>query len=236
MRNTSIVSMQLTSKSDIFVGCADGSVFLYDVKGNRTPMNSDCSQSAEHGELVKAYYFSEALLMVVVYKSGAVHLRKCTQSITSSLTWRTSCISLRDAERSVCDVDCLFFPGGHELETRDNSPQYQQQQQEDSGLRRLEVWFGVDSDAVEVWSLSLSPDQVWMSDTMSQIRTVSSVRIADACVVGGECEVCLVRGSSDRSMVGAVIQTPRGGGVIVGLFSVQSKQYLRSVQFGFSGA
>ena len=224
------------------VGFSNGTVTLYDVKGKKMPMNGDCSRAEDHGELLKAHYSCKATLMVVVYKTGMVHLRKCTQSVSSSLTWRTSCISLRNTRAgAVCDVDCLYLPG--ERQDRDQGVGSQQEKEVeersegDDLCPRLELWFGLECEVVEVWSLLL--DRVMMVDTLSQIRTVSSVNVSSGGAVGSasedECEVCLVRGSHDASMVGAVLQTPSGGGVSIGLVDVRTKRCLQTVRFQASG-
>lgn len=236
IRNNTVVSAHLTTNSDIVVGFVDGGVTLYDVKGNRTPMNTECSRSTEHSELVRVFYFSEAALMLAAYRSGAVHIRRCTQNVASSHAWRSSCISLSDDRSSLCDIECLLLDSGRPSES--SLRRHQQQDEGGAHGRSLEVWLGVDSDVVEVWSLPL--DQVWMSDTLSShVRKVTRVPVFGG--TGSEmshdrnCEVCLVKGSSDKSMVAAVCQTPRGSQVHIGIFDVVTKDQLRMLDFSASG-
>ncbi len=233
IRNNTVVSAHLTSNSDIVVGFIDGSVTLYDVKGNRTSMNTECSRATEHGELVRAFYFCETALMLAAYKNGAVHIRKCTQNVTSSHAWRTSCISLSDERSSLRDIECLLLDEQRLLE---NSLSLRQPDESVISQRSLEVWLGVDSDVIEVWSLSL--DQVWMSDTLSQVRKVVQVPVfgtRSETSHNKRCEVSLVKGSMDMSMVAAVCQTPRGSQVCVGIFDAVTRHQLRMLEFSTSG-
>lgn len=222
-----MTSVHITSESDIFVGFLDGTVCLFDARGNKTRLDRDCSYSRDHGDLVKVHYSWEAKLMVVAFRDGKIHLRKCTQSVTSSLTWRESCVSLQDVERTVCDMECLYLPGSDEQADSDSLT--------NSGAS-FEIWLGLDSDEIQVWKFSLSPEQVWMSDNLSQLRKLSCVRMTDDSVTGsGNCTVCMVKGSVDQSMVAGVLRTTGKSGSKVCLFDVASERCLQRLELNFSG-
>lgn len=225
-----MASVHITLESEIFVGCVDGSIFLFDRNGTKSRLDRDCHYSNDHGDLIKVHYSCEAKVMVVAFGNGKVHLRKCTQSVTSSLSWRESCVALQDVERSIHDMACLYLPGSGEDVGPDTS--------HNSGAT-FEVWLGLDSDKIQVWSFSLSPKHVWMSDRISQIQTLSCVRMSDESVVEHverrNCSVHSVKGSVDQSMVVGVLHMHRKGGVKVCIFGVASKQCLRKLELDFSG-
>ncbi len=95
----------------------------------------------------------------------------------------------------------------------------------------FEVWLGMDSDCIEVWRMPVSPKEVWASDTVSRLRTLSLVKVSE--LVGG-C-VRQVWKSLDESMMVGVVYYERKKEVEIAIISVASKLCLKTFSFKESG-
>ena len=223
--------MHITSESEVFVGCMDGSIYHFDTKGNKTRLDKDCNMRS-HCQLVKVHYSCDAKLLVVAFANGKIHIRKCTQNVTSSfLSWRESCLALQDVERTIRGMECLYLPKSDDDMISDTAL---------NSSARFEVWLGLDSANIQVWSFPLSPEHVWMSNSLSQMQTLYYVSMSDnesalEDMGEGNCYVPTVKASEDKSMVAGVLHIHRKVGVRVCIFGTVSKQCLRKLELDFSG-
>lgn len=143
IKNTEVISLQVTPSFDIFVACSDGSIRYYDEKGEVTSLNHDTHCRGVHGDIIRVHYCHKSKLLVLAFENGKVHIRKCTLGLKSHLAWRESCASLYDGTRELLDMECLLLLSSSELE-----------------CPVFEVWFGLNSAQVEVWRIPISPNQV----------------------------------------------------------------------------
>lgn len=207
-----MVSLQVGPNSDVILGCLDGTIWHYDSKRQVTPLNQNVQCEGKHGGIVKVHYCHESGLLVLAYENGSVHISKCTLGLQSHLAWRESCSSLSDATQEIYDVECVLLSNS-ELE-----------------CPVLEVWFGVNSDRIEVWRMPVSPNQVWAFDTVSRIRTISQVMVSGSSVERPNGAVKHVRKSLDGSMMVAVLQTAE-----IVIINVASHQCMQTFKFQHSG-
>lgn len=218
IKNAEVVSLQVIPNSEVIVACSDGTLWYFDAKHQVVSLNRDAKCSVEHGGIVKVHYCIKSHLLIVAFEIGRVHIRNCTNGLKSHFAWRESCLSLSDAAMEVFDLECLLIPSS-ELES----------------CPVFEVWLGVDSDRVEVWRMPLSPSQVWASDTVSQMRAISHVKVSGGGTGEEGGQVRQVRKSVDESMLVVVLYHNRKTSVDVAIIGVTSKQCLRIFSLETSG-
>ena len=154
--------------------------------------------------------------MVVAFDSGKVHIRKCTQGLSSSSTWRESCSSLSNEESEVLDVECLLL-------------------NKESDCPVFELWFGIDSNQVEIWSMPMSTDQMWTSETLSKICAISHITMCSSIKEGVEVQVRQIKTSSDQTMMAVVVHVGGQTNLEIFIISIASRQCLRTFKFNHSG-
>ena len=202
------------------MACYDGTIRQYDSNKQEMSLSRNPECHGEHGDIRKVHYCSKSNLLVFAYENGKVHIRKCSiGNFSGNFTWRESCLSLsndtgggEELLREVEDVECLLLS--------------------DDSLDVFEIWLGINSDVVEVWSMPLSPGTAWAADTVSHIRTIAHVTVAHSPVKG---EVRKVQKSLDESMMVTVFFADHKNSVEIGIVSVETKKCLRILDFKESG-
>lgn len=207
-----MVSLQVTRNSEIILACSDGTVNYYDAKRQMTSLNQDTRCRDPHGSITKVHYCCESKLLVIAFENGKVHIRKCTLGVPSRLAWRESCLSLSDETKEIFDMECTLTSSELECPV-------------------FEVWLGMDSDNIEVWRMPVSHKEVWASDTVSRIRTLSKVKASK--MDGGSVRQ-LWKGLDESMMVG-VVYYERKKEVEIAIISVASKLCLKTFNFKESG-
>ncbi len=212
-----MVSLQITPEHEIFVGCRDGTIFFYNSDGRKTSLPLDFKCHQNHGGIVKVYYCCTSKLIIVAFDRGRVHIRKCTQGLTSHSTWRESCSPLLDEQYEILDVECMLISNNLSCPV-------------------FEVWFGLDSEVMEIWRIPIQPDQIWDTTTVSQTRSISRIQLmSEQMPEGVEMRVNRVKKSLDESLVVAVMQMSRRAVGKIAVISVESKICLKLFDIDCSG-
>ena len=204
----------MTPASDIIVGCADGTILFYNAKREKISLTleSPCCM-IDHGDIIRVHYNSESQLMVVAFEISQVHIKRCVEEPSSCSKWIETCLSLLENQYAITDMKCTL------LDKESDCPMF-------------EIWFSMESDEIETWSVPISSTQTWTPDTFSQIRRVSRIKVSS---LSAEVAVRRMETSCDGSMMVAVVETGEIRGIEVAIIDIKSKRHLRLFNVHHSG-
>ena len=162
------MALYYTDDGNIFVGCADGTLILYDsdhVKYETNPSES-CSKGVSHGDIISIFYDKTTSLLVIGFNSGRIHIEKCTQGIVKSMSskfqWRVCCGTLSESV-TLHSLECAFLKVENESSAGATHP--------------LEIWCGTNTNTIEVWSLLFNSSVAWTTETVEKSRHICYIKL-----------------------------------------------------------
>lgn len=224
------MALHYTDDGDIFVGCADGTLMLYDsdhVKYETNPSES-CSKGVLHGDIIKIFYDKATSLLVIGFNSGRIHIEKCTQGVVKSMSskfqWRVCCGTLSE-NVALQSLECVFLKAENESSAGVTHP--------------LEIWCGTNTNTVEVWSLPVNSSIAWTTETVEKSRQICYIKLPsselDALPLKHELKSTL-KLSEDGSKIVVLLQlSGRMSTCLVAIVDIASKDCLKCFNLSRSG-
>ena len=225
IKNNTVLALHRSVDGHIFVGCADGTLNLYDsshVKYVTNPAES-CSSGIPHGDIVKVFYDPSCSLLVIGFASGRVHIEKCTQgvvkSVNSNAQWRVFC-GLLESSLELQSMECVVVGA-------------------EGGGHRMDIWYGAQTSSVEVWSLSVPPHTTWARDTVEKCREIHHIRLPGVDLGEGSFRGAVntrIVVSEDKSKMVVLYQTSgKRAACQVVVLGVESRECIKSFHWEQSG-